>query len=158
MLDSWIKNSRKYLRSGVNHSWITWDPASVGSVADYMRKTNTLRNNKEMTQKKENRDECQSENLGWGEQCAQFGTDVDDIVPALLLVLLLGGIRAWGTKARKHEMPRAHDTQSVNNNLHLRRYLNIVARQKQHRHQPTSGKRETTVACPRGHSHGQRYE
>lgn len=44
-------------------------------------------------------------------------------------------------------MTRAHDTQSVNNNLHLRRYLNIVARQKQHRHQPTSGYRETTVAC-----------
>lgn len=76
----------------------------------------------------------------------------------LLLVLLLRGIRAWGRKARKHEMPRAHDTQSVNNNLHLRRYLNIVARQKQHRHQPTSGNRETTVAYPRGHSHGQRYE
>lgn len=113
---------------------------------------------KKWPKKEENRDEWQSENLGWGEQCAQFGTDVDDTVPALLLVLLLGGIRAWGTKARKHEMPRAHDTQSVNNNLHLRRYLNIVARQKQHRHQPTSGKRETTVACPRGHSHGQRYE
>lgn len=51
------------------------------------------------------------------------------------------------------ELPRAHDTQSVNNNLHLRRYLNIVARQKQHRHQSTNGNRETTVACPRGHGH-----
>lgn len=40
------------------------------------------------------------------------GIDVDDT-----------GARGW--------MPKAHDTQSVNNNLHLRRYLNIVARQNQ---------------------------
>lgn len=35
-------------------------------------------------------------------------------------------------------MSKTHASQSVDNNLHLRRYLNIVARQKQHRWQPTN--------------------
>lgn len=99
---------------------------TVKAVADQMHKLNKC-SDKQSTARAGEQNRRQllgyekgTEIGGGGELC---GIDVDDTAT--------GG---W--------MSKAHATQSVNNNLHLRRYLNIVACQKQHRwqqrHQPAN--------------------